>query len=144
MTFKEFLLMHLQVFCVLVTLIYAASLIVGLIAVPDQSIRYYQLVGPFITAALCMLPACITYFKKEPNLKQYIIRHIIQFAMIEGIVLWMIDPPEGSNKVLFYVAIGVIVLVIYALTKLTIWLQKYMQSKKLTEQLKVLQQGESG
>lgn len=39
MTFKEFLLMHLQVFCVLVTLIYAASLIVGLIAVPDQCIR---------------------------------------------------------------------------------------------------------
>ena len=42
-----------------------------------------------------------------------------------------------------YVVIGVIVLVIYVLAKLTVWLQKYMQSKKLTEQLKALQQGES-
>ena len=124
MTFKEFLLLHLQVFCVLVTLIYAASLIVGLIVVPEQNIKYYQLVGPFITAALCVLPSCITYFKKEPTLKQYIIRHIIQFAVIEGIVLWIIDPPQGSNKALFYVVIGVIVLVIYVLAKLTVWLQK--------------------
>lgn len=139
MTFKEFLLLHLQLYCVLVTLIFAATLIVGVVAVPDQNLRYYQLVGPFITAVLCVLPTFITYFKKEPTLRQYILRHIIQFAVIEAIVLFWTEPPAGVNPLLFYVIIGVIVLIIYALAKLTVWLQKYLQSKKLTEQLKVLQ-----
>lgn len=139
MTFKEFLLLHLQLFCVLVTLIYAASLIVGMIAVPQQSLQYYQLVGPFILAALCVLPTFITYFRKEPTLGQYIFRHILQLALIEAIVLVFTEPPAGTGKVLFYVIIGVIVLVIYAIAKLMVWLQKYMQSKKLTEQLKQLQ-----
>lgn len=139
MTFKEFLLLHLQIFFVLVTLIFAASTVVGLIVIPEQNLRYSQLIGPFVIAALCVLPTFITYFKKEPTLKQYIIRHIIQFVVIEGIVLFFIDPPAGGNKVLFYIIIGAIVLIIYALTKFIILFQKYRQSKKLTEQLQLFQ-----
>lgn len=142
MTFKEFLIIHLQLFCVLVTLIFAASLVVGLIAAPDQSLSYHQLIWPFFIAALCVVPTFITYFKNEPTLKQYIIRHIIQFVLIEAIVLLMITPPENANKLLFYVIIGTIVSIIYVLAKLTFWLQKYMQSKKLTEQLRRLQLNE--
>lgn len=139
MTFKEFLLLHLQIYCVLVTLIFAASTVVGIIVIPEESLKYSQLIGPFIISALCVLPTFITYFRKEPTLRQYIIRHIIQFILIEGIVLFFIDPPADGNKVLFYIIIGAIVLVIYAVTKFIIWFQKYRQSKKLTEQLKTLQ-----
>ncbi len=142
MTLKRFLLMHLQLYCVLVTLIFAASFIVGVIFTPEQELRYSQLIDPFVTAALCVLPTCITYFKKEPTLPQYIIRHMIQMVLIEALVLWMISPPEGVDNTLFSLMIGVIVLVIYVLAKLVIWLQKTQESKKLTEQLKSLQQGE--
>lgn len=142
MTYKRFLLLHLQLYCVLVTLIFAASLIVGVIFIPEQELRYSQLVGPFITAALCVLPTFVTYFKKEPTLPEYIIRHIIQLALIEAVVLWMISPPKGVDNTLFYLMIGVIVLVIYVLAKLAVWLQKSRESKMLTEQLKELQQSE--
>ena len=139
MNFKEFLLMHLQIYCVLVTLIYAASLVIGIIYVPEQNIKYYQLAGPFVTAALCVLPTFITYFKNEPTLKQYIIRHIIQFVMIEAIVLFITQPPADTDKTLFRVIIGAVVFVVYMLVKLIVWLQKYRQSRQLTEQLKQFQ-----
>ncbi|MBQ6152316.1 MAG: hypothetical protein IJJ15_01010 [Ruminococcus sp.] len=142
MTFRKFALLHLQIYCILVTLIFAASMIVGVIFFPKEPIRYDQLAGPFITAALCVLPTFVTYFKKEPTLLQYIIRHIIQFVLIEAVVLWMIKPPTDFNKILFYVMIGLIVLVIYLLVKLTIWLQKFQQAKNLTEQLKTMQTNE--
>ena len=142
MSFRKFALLHLQIYCVLVTLIFAVSMIIGVIFTPDQELSYSQLVGPFITAALCVLPTFITYFRKEPTLPQYIIRHIIQLALIEALVLWMISPPEGTNKILFSVLIGVIVLVIYVFVKLIIWLQKSRESKILTEQLKKLQKND--
>ena len=142
MTFKEYMLLHLQVYCVLVTLIFAASLIVGLIFSPEENLKYYHLIGPFITAALCTLTTFITYFKNEPSLTQYIIRNVLQLAVIEAIVLIMIKPPTDANHMLFYTIIGLIVLIIFALTKLAIWLKKYVQSNKLTEQLRKLQASE--
>lgn len=114
-------------------------MIIGVIYVPDQSIKYSQLAGPFIVAAFCILPTFITYFKKEPTLKQYIIRHIIQLATIEMMVLFMIEPPNNTNQILFRVIIGAVVFIIYVIVKLTMWLQKYQQSIHLTEQLKKLQ-----
>lgn len=139
MNFKKFLLVHLQIYCVLVTLIYASSMIIGMIYVPEQNIKYYQLAGPFIIAAVCILPTFVTYFKTEPTLKQYIIRHMIQLAVIEATVLIMIQPPENTDQILFRVVIGAVVFVVYILVKLIIWLQKYHQSKQLTEQLKQFQ-----
>lgn len=114
-------------------------MIIGVIYVPDQSIKYSQLAGPFIVVAFCILPTFITYFKKEPTLKQYIIRHIIQLATIEMMVLFMIEPPNNTNQILFRVIIGAVVFIIYVIVKLTMWLQKYQQSIHLTEQLKKLQ-----
>ncbi len=139
MSFKEFLLLNMQVYCVLVTLIFATSLIVGLIFAPEQNLRYYHLASPFLMAALCTLPSFITYFKNEPTLKQYIFRHILQLMVIETVVLIMIEPPADTDSTLFYLMIGIITVVIFVLVKLMIWLRKYAESQKLTEQLKQMQ-----
>lgn len=142
MKFKEFLLINIQLYFVLVTLITAASMIVGVIFLPEQTIKYYQLAGPFIISALCILPSFITYFRGEPTLKQFILRHIIQLILIEGIVLFFIRPPENTDSLLFSIMIGAIVLVIYVLAKFTAWFRKYRQSLKFTEQLRKLQTSE--
>lgn len=139
MKFKDFLIMHLQIYCILVTLIFAVSMIMGMIYVPEENIKYSQLAGPFIIASVCILPTFITYFKNEPTLKQYIIRHIIQFALIEVMVLLMVQPQDDTDKTLFRVIVGVSVFVIYMFVKLIVWLQKYRQSRQLTEQLKQFQ-----
>ena len=61
MTIKEFLISRIQLYFLLVTLIFAVSMIIGMIFTPGQELYYYQLIGPFFLAALCVLvphPAC--------------------------------------------------------------------------------------
>lgn len=142
MTFKKYLINLLQIYFVLVTLIFAASYIFGSLAAPDETIRYSQLAGPFILAAFCVVPSLITYFKKEPSLSEYIVRHVIQLAVIECIVLFLATPPQTMPPVLFRVILGLTVFAVYALVKLFMWLQKYLESKKLTDQLRALQKRE--
>ena len=132
MTIKEFIISRVQIFFTLVTLILTATVILGAIYQPDKELRYYHLLSPVILAACCVLPTCVTYFKKEPTAGQYIIRQIIELALIEAVVMFLISAPEGIAKPLFYVVLGAVIAVIYGL-------QKVQQSKKLTEQLHNLQ-----
>ena len=142
MTLKEFLTVRIKLFFLLVTLILIANVLLGASFAPDTELRYYHLLSPIILAALCVLPTCVTFFKKEPTPKQYLLRLAIEWAMIEAIVLLLVSPPAGVNRPIFYVALGGSVLVIYVLAEWILWRQKVQQSKDLTAKLKKLQQAE--
>ncbi len=145
MTFREFILSRVQLFFFLVTLILAASAILGGILMPEKELHYYHLFSPFIIAGLCTLPSCVTYFRREPTLKQYIFRLVTQFLLTEGVVMLLISPPDniGDNRMLFYFLLGGAVLIIYVLATLMMWYQKYLQSRQFTQQLKKLQASEN-
>ena len=64
---------------------------------------------------------------------------IIELALIEAVVMFLIPAPEGISKPVFYIVLGAVIAVIYILTMVMMWLQKVQQSKKLTEQLKNFQ-----
>lgn len=144
MTIKEFLISRVQLFFLLTTLILAASAIIGAVIAPAEELHYYQLFDPMAFAGLCVLPTCVSFFRKEPTLGQFIIRKAIELILIECIILFIISPPDDGSipALLFYVILGAVVLVIYVLALLIMWLQKYRQSKKLTDQLKKLQTSE--
>lgn len=139
MTVKEFIISRVQIFFFLVTLILIASAVMGLIYQPDMELRYYHLFSPVIMAACCVLPTYVTYYKKEPTVRQYIIRQIIELSLIELVVMLLVTPPEGIEKPLFYIVLGAVIAFIYVLTMVMLWLQKVQQSQKLTEQLHHLQ-----
>lgn len=141
MTLKEFLISRVRLFFILVTLILLATSIMGGIVAPEQDIKYYQLMSPIVIAGLCVLPTCVTYFKKEPTPGQYFLRCGIQLILIEAVVMLFLTPPDGGSvsRPLFYVLIGVTVLMIYAAATALLWLNKYRESRELTEQLKKLQ-----
>lgn len=141
MTLKEFIISRVQLFFFLVPLILTATVVIGSVAAPEQEIHYYQLLNPIITAGLCVLPTCVTYFRKEPTLKQYIPRLAIQLVLIQCVVMILISPPAdgGITPIQYYLLLNTAVVFIYVLTMLMFWFQKYRQSKKLTEQLKKLQ-----
>ena len=104
MTIKEFITSRLQLFFFLVTLILIASVILGYIFEPERELRYYHLLSPLIIAGLCVLPTCLTYYKKEPTPLQFLIRQLIELSLIECIVLLLVTPPEdlGDKKLTFY------------------------------------------
>ena len=140
MTIKEFLISRIQLYFLLVTLIFAVSMIIGMIFTPGQELYYYQLIGPFFLAALCVLPTFITYSRKEPTVRQVVLRNIIRLILIEGIVLTQIQPPEQENQVLFRILLAAAVLIVYLLASLMMWLRRVRQAGMMTEQLKILQE----
>ena len=141
MTFKEFILSRIQVFFFLVTMILLTQVVLGNIIEPDRVLYYKDFIGTFVMAGLCMLPTIVTYSKKELSLKQMIVRHIIQLVLIEGIMLTLavmgIEP--SPQKLLSVVLIAVATAIIYALAILIMWHRQYLESKKLTELLKKIQ-----
>ena len=141
MTLKEFILSRVQVFFVLVTLILLGSGILGGIYAPEQELHYYHLFSPIIIAGACILPTCVTYFKKEPTPLQYIIRQVIELILIELVVINLVSPPPEYNgsKIEFYISIGCMIFIIYMIIQVLSWLKKYKQAIKLTEQLKTFQ-----
>ncbi len=145
MTIKDFIIARLQVFFFLVTLILIASAVLGGMVDPDRELHYYDLFSPVIISGLCILPTCLTYYKKEPTLRQYLFRSALELAVIEAIVLFIISPPESmkSEPLNFYLLLGASVFIIYVLVELIMWLKKYLESRKLTDDLKRLQASES-
>ena len=144
MTLKEFILSRVQVFFVLVTLILFGSAVYGEVYLPEQELHYYHLFSPIIIAGACILPTCVTYFKKEPTPFQYIIRQIIELILIEAVVMFIVStPPKYSgNEIDFYVHLGIMIAVIYIIIDVVSWYKKYRQALKLTTQLKVFQSAE--
>ena len=145
MTFKEFIISRVQIFFCLVPLILIASVLLGNVYAPEQALHYTDLLAPVRTAAWCVLPTCVTYFRKEPDVKQYLLRLVLQLILIQAEVMLLIAPPaDGSvSNVQFYGTLGVTVFVIYAAVMLMFWLQKVRQSRKLTQQLIEFQKGQT-
>ena len=141
MTFKEFIISRVQIFFCLVPLILMASVLLGSVYAPEQVFHYADLLAPIITAGFCVLPTCVTYFRKEPDVKQYLLRLAIQLALIVTEVMLLISPPADVSPIRFYGALGISVCVIYALVMLMFWLQKVRQSRKLTQRLREWQHG---
>ncbi len=141
MTFKEFLIKRVQIFFFLVTMILIAQVILGNIMEPEKVLHYSDFTSTLIMAGVCMLPSFVTYSKKELFLRQLLVRHGIQLVLIEGIMLTLaftgIENIPEKPLGMFLIAIAT--LVIYILAILVVWYQQYLQSKKLTEQLKMLQ-----
>ena len=65
MTFKEFIISRVQIFFCLVPLILIASVLFGSVYAPEQVLHYDDLLALIRTAAWCVLPTCVTYFRKE-------------------------------------------------------------------------------
>ena len=141
MTFKEFIVSRLQMFFFLVTMILLAQVVLGNVIEPDRVLYYKDFTGTFLMAGLCMLTTVVTYSKKELTFKQMFVRHTIQLVLIEGIMLTLaITGFETSpQKLLSVVLIAAITAVIYALAIFIMWYRQYLESKKLTELLKNLQ-----
>lgn len=143
MTFKEFIISRVQIFFCLVPLILMASVILGSVYAPEQVFHYADLLAPIVTAGLCVLPTCVTYFRKEPDGKQYLLRLTLQLILIVTEIMLVISSPADVSPIRFYATLGITVCVIYALVMLMFWLQKVRQSRKLTQQLIEFQKGQA-
>lgn len=141
MTVKEFILRRVQLFFLLTTMILIAQAVIGTIVEPGETLRgrYLDLLTPLWIAALCIVPTVVTYSRKKLTCRQMLIRHAIQLVLIEG-VMFVIAYTNGLTDPKVLLLIAAAVFVIYGFCIFILWLGQLRASKRMTEQLRKLQQ----
>ena len=139
---KELFADMVNTYFMLVTMITAVMMVLGTYFMPEKRFGYESFSLPLIYAAFGTLPNIVMYAKKELTMKQFLIRKVIQFILVEIIVIIVAIPVEvieaGNFEVVIWLSISI--LVIYILTHLIDWFFNYAAAKQMTEELLSFQQ----
>lgn len=139
---KEFINDIISTYFTLVTMITVAMLVLGTYFIPNTHFGYEAFAAPLIYAGYATLPNIVMYSKKELTIKSFLIRKVIQFILVEIIVLSIALPdsdltPEHTDIV---IALAISVFIIFVLSHLYDWFQNYVSAKNLTKDLLAFQQ----
>lgn len=141
MTFKEHFKSVMSMYFIIVTLVNAATFILGSIFRPDQTSRYEAFLSPLIYAAVALVPMLCMYSKRELTFRQYILREVFQLFAIEAVLIIFGLGTESlllENRKLT-AAFALSVLVIYVLVIIITWLFDLKQAKTINSDLKSFQ-----
>ena len=143
---KEYIKDNLINFFIIVTMVNIVIFICGSLFAPDQNITYTAFIVPIIDGILGSIPGLIMYSKRELTVKQMIIREVIQFFMVEIIILLFSFGFSGFRienlNMMAIVALSV------AAVYISVWVIRFFldsrKAKKMTDDLKMFQKSLSG
>ncbi|MBR2554905.1 MAG: DUF3021 family protein [Aeriscardovia sp.] len=143
---KEHIKDNLINFFIIVTMVNIVIFICGSLFAPDQNITYAAFIVPIIDGILGSIPGLIMYSKRELTVKQMIIREVIQFFMVEIIILLFSFGFSGFRienlNMMAIVALSV------AAVYISVWVIRFFldsrKAKKMTDDLKMFQKSLSG
>ncbi|MBD5453018.1 MAG: hypothetical protein HDR30_01655 [Lachnospiraceae bacterium] len=87
--------------------------VIGCIKTPALGVTHYSLFMPFVYAFFCVIPSFVIYSAKELSIKQMLIRKVIQFLLIEFIVMLISYIIGTLNNTFICIAIILAVIVVY-------------------------------
>lgn len=139
--FKQFLINKLILFFMLTTLILFAIFFIGSVFDGDATFGYDAILAPAEYAFLCVLPGFVTYSRRELKPKELLFRIVLEFFLVEAIVLGcafhsaLID----TARISVVLSIAGSVLVIFLLVNIFAWFKDSIDSMKMTQALVELQ-----
>ena len=137
MGFKQFFINKLTLFFMLTTLITIAVSVLGSALDADARFGYDAFLSPLVFAGCCVLPSFVTYSKRGLKPKEMIPRMVLEFLLIEAVVLGLAaaSPAIDTGRSSVVLALAGSVLVIYLLACLFEWLKDSAEAKKMNEDL---------
>ena len=134
---KEFVLDVIRTYFTVVVLINAAMYVMGMYFVPEHRFGYEAFKAPLIYGAAGTLPLLVMYSRRELKVGELIIRNILQFVLIEALVLFVAfyeaDAEWIDAGVVGSVALSIFI--IYLLSFLFDWIQNWLSAKSIEEDL---------
>lgn len=115
---------------------------IGCIAPPEEGLDHHILFMPFVYAAFCLLPSVVTYSSKELNIRQMVFRKIIQFLLIELVVLLISYLAGALFSTFMFMAIMLAVAVIYAAVNWIDYVVEKSASAAMTQKLQHIKEKE--
>lgn len=141
MTFKEHFKSVMSFYFIIVTLVNAATFILGSIFRPDEKFGYEAFLSPLVYAAIALVPMICMYSKKELTLKQHIVKEIFQLLAIEAVLIFFGLGTENlvPENFALTASFALAVFVIYVLVIIITWLLDLKQAKLINSELKNFQ-----
>lgn len=143
---KEFAIDFIRTYFTVVALIDAVMFIMGMQAAPERQFGYEAFAVPLIYGAAGTLPNVVMYSKRELSVKELLVRKVLQFILIEVLVLFAVfygtDIYWKQPQLILDVAISI--LLVYVIASVIDWIQNCISAKQMTEELMRLQQSVRG
>ena len=139
--FKQFLIDKLILFFMLTTLILFAIFFIGSAFDADARFGYDAILAPVEYAFLCVLPTFVTYSRRELKPGELLFRIVLEFLLIEAIVLGAAfhSALMDTTRISVVLTIAGSVLVIFLLVHIFAWLMDSIESMKMNQALAQLQ-----
>ena len=136
--FKEIV----QTFFIIVTLVDAAMLILGRMFRPEQQFGYEIFIYPLIYGAIGCVPSLLMRERRELTVRQTVIREVVHVLLLVVLILAFLfgGRPVRPEDVPVAAGVAVSVVVIYGLVTVIGWALDLRTAKRMTEDLRRLQQ----
>ena len=97
--------------------------------------------SPLIFAGACIVPTLVTYSKRELSVKELIPRMVIEFILIEAVVLGIavMSPGIDTARPVVVVVLSISVFLVYLLVCLIEWLKEMVEAKRMNKDLLKIQ-----
>lgn len=141
MSIKEYLKSAALHFFIIVTLANVATFAVGMIFRPEEQFGYEAFLTPLIYGALGVLPNLVMCSGRELTVRQLIIRKVVQFLVLELILVAAAVGIKNLKAENMGVITGfaVSVLIIFLLVQVISWLLEVRQAEQMTAELRAWQ-----
>ncbi|MGE4272715.1 MAG: hypothetical protein AB7E31_07590 [Desulfitobacterium sp.] len=139
MSLSEFLRKSLMSFFIIVTCVTLVIGVLGLIYEPDRRFGYEAYFSPLIFGLIGVVPSFVTYSKREPTIRQMIIREIFLLFVLEAMILsfgYGIDIMYGTMMF----AVAGAVFAVFVLVHFFSYAIDYREATRLNAELKVFQE----
>ena len=137
MSLKEYLKSAALHFFIIVTLANVATFAVGMLFRPEEQFGYEAFLTPLIYGALGVLPNLVMCSGRELTVKQLMIRKVIQFLVLELVLItaaFGIKNLKAENMGVI-TGFAVSVLIIFLLVQVISWLLEVRQAEQMTAEL---------
>lgn len=143
---KEFVIDFIRTYFSVVALINVAILIMGLQIAPDSRFGYDAFAAPLIYGAAGTLPNIVMYSKRELKVKELLVRKIVQFILIEVLVLFaaFYNKTDLVKRPEIIIPVAISIFVIYVIAGLIDWIQNSVSAKQMTAELMKFQENAKG
>ncbi len=140
MDFKSFAIKNiLMPFFISVTFICAIMAVLGVFYQPDMRFGYQLLLSPLILGLATSLTTLVNYSKYELTLQGAMIRKLLQFVLIELIVLLSIYLSGNMTSAPLILSVAFSVLLIFSTVHFVQWIVDKNTAKVFNEALKKMQ-----
>lgn len=141
MSKKEFLKALLYKYFIIVTLINVVIFVLGSIFRPNDTFGYDAFLSPLVYGLISIVPVGLFSRPRELTLKQAIVREVIEFLVLEFLLIFfgLGTVNLKAENLSLIIGFALSIFFVYLLVFLISWLLDARQAKQMTENLLAFQ-----